>query len=161
MIKNKSLDIIEIEWDGPYHIKDLKGYEGQNANGLYQIYGTHEVHGPNTLLYIGETSRQGFDARLKQHEKEWLEVQATAVEIFIGRLISKTSVAPDEIKRLIKDSEQILIHFCNPIYNSRHVGEIGVQDMILLNFGYRNRLPFEVSTLYYGADYWEGGWGYM
>ena len=83
-----TLRVLQIQWDGPFNYAGLSQTDWQYAMGLYQIYGTHEVHGPDTLLYIGETITQSFEARIRQHEKEWLTVQASSAAIYLGRILS-------------------------------------------------------------------------
>ena len=64
-----TLRVLQIEWDGPFNYAGLSQTDWQYAMGLYQIYGTHEVHGPDTLLYIGETITQSFEARIQAARK--------------------------------------------------------------------------------------------
>ena len=46
---------IEIWWQGPFAIEDVKKFNSLRSDfGVYQIYGTHNIMGPNTLLYIGK-----------------------------------------------------------------------------------------------------------
>lgn len=160
-MKEYTLRVLQVEWDGPFDYQGLSQADWQHANGLYQIYGTHEVHGPDTLLYVGETTTQGFEARIRQHEKEWLTVQASSAAIYLGRILSESPMGEPELRQAIKDSEQLLIHFCSPPFNSTFQGNISVQRTLLLNFGYRHRLPFEVSTLYYETGYWGRKWDWQ
>jgi len=83
-----TLRVLQIQWDGPFNYAGLSQTDWQYAMGLYQIYGTHEVHGSGTLLCIGETTNQGFGARIKQHENKWLIVQASSAAIYLGRILS-------------------------------------------------------------------------
>ena len=52
----KKLLIIEIGWSGPYDLAQISKLNTNSDYGLYQIYGTHNIFGANTLLYIGKAS---------------------------------------------------------------------------------------------------------
>ena len=77
---------IEIWWQEPFTKKDIKKNfsDQENSYGLYQIYGTHNISGPNTLLYIGKAADQTFSRRLIQHD--WTEFEASTTQFFIGQL---------------------------------------------------------------------------
>lgn len=52
-MKVEIVKIIEIEWDGPKMESEFSNLNESNDYGLFQLYGTHELYGPNTLLYVG------------------------------------------------------------------------------------------------------------
>jgi hypothetical protein len=66
-----TLNKIEILWDGPFTLEQIKGFNKSDDYGLYQIYGTHSIYGIDTLLYIGKAQEQKFCVRIPQHQN-WL-----------------------------------------------------------------------------------------
>jgi len=54
-IKNLELNIINIKWQGPKGLRNIKNFNNQTNNfGVYQVYGPHPIHGKDCLLYIGK-----------------------------------------------------------------------------------------------------------
>ncbi|NQT76432.1 MAG: hypothetical protein HQ565_01875 [Bacteroidetes bacterium] len=149
---------IEIEWSGPYIFEDIKKRSSISDYGIYQIYGTHAIFGENTLLYIGKAQEQTFAARISQH-KEWLFEELGELKYFIGQLGGIKLATEKEWTQEINDAEKLLIYFSSPPYNSQNINDYGdVSETIILNFGKRNRLPMEVSTLYYESDFGKEKW---
>ena len=72
---------IKIRWSGPFQPEEIlkrfndggapPQYDGHDY-GLYQIYGTHILGGPNTLLYVGRAIQQTFSSRFSAHQS-WLD----------------------------------------------------------------------------------------
>jgi hypothetical protein len=60
---------IEINWQGPLKIEETEKLNTNIDFGIYQIYGTHNIFGPNSLLYIGKACDQYFSTRLLQHKQ--------------------------------------------------------------------------------------------
>jgi hypothetical protein len=48
-----NVTVLDLVWSGPYQLADLLVFTGAEDYGVYQIYGTHDVNGPDNLLYIG------------------------------------------------------------------------------------------------------------
>jgi hypothetical protein len=48
-----NVTVLDLIWSGPYQLADLVAFKGAEDYGVYQIYGTHGVNGPDSLLYIG------------------------------------------------------------------------------------------------------------
>lgn len=151
------IDIIEIEWEGPLKVKDVVQLEGGADYGLYQIYGTHNVLGPDCLLYIGKAGP--FAARIRAHEKEWIEWEAKQPDVYVGRLGGMRPMTEDkwpEWEDLIDRAERLLIYFCAPPYNStglkKYEKDGKTRETVVLNFKKRHRLPLMVSTLYENSD---------
>ena len=124
---------IRIVWEGPFRIQEVvrkksdggchPKYDGEDY-GLYQIYGKHILSGPETLLYVGQTTDQTFSGRFRQHFKEWLR-REEGIEIYLGRVY-------DPLKHHEKDNwntwemdiklaEQIIIYKYSPNYNNRSI----------------------------------------
>ncbi len=152
---------IEIKWHGPLTLKEIKKdfADEDRSYGLYQIYGTHTISGPNTLLYIGMANYQTFADRLKQHERDWIAWEQSALEYYVGRLGGTKDMEYYKWEELIDHAERLLIHFCSPPYNSQYIIDYGdVSNTIVFNFGKRNQLPLEISTLYYESKYGDDSW---
>lgn len=165
-LRKEVVEIIEIDWDGPFTLEKVidECIELKDC-GIYQIYGTHEVFGPDSLLYIGKTTQQNFCARMRQHY-DWLDSWIPSeVKIYLGRLGGIEKVTESEWVSSIGKAERLLIFFASPPYNSQFI--IGgksldnIRTTVIINFGKKHRLPTEVSTLslwgesYYGESNWQ------
>ena len=118
---DKSIDIIEILWTGPFKLADTEEFSDYSDYGIYQIYGTHNIYGAETLLYIGKSDQRTFSTRFAEH-KNWVEWEPGSVEVYLGRLggsdlmpKSKWDMWSDQIDR----AERLLIFYCSPPYNSQ------------------------------------------
>jgi len=141
----KNIKIIEICWEGPFNTKKVESLDNSGDYGLYQIYGTHTIFGQNSLLYIGKAEQQKFKHRFIQH-KEWMHREISDLEIYIGRIGGVNPPLSDKIwTESIDCAEKLLIYFCSPPYNSSNINNSGdYKDKVVLNFGKKNRLPYEV-----------------
>jgi len=151
---------IEIHWEGPFSIETIKGLKSDIDYGVYQIYGTHNIFGPNSLLYIGQANDQTFGKRLSQHI-DWLEWEFSEVEIFIGKLGGTKTKKDEEWANEIDEAERLLIYYSSPPYNTKNLNSYGdINDTIVLNFGRKNMLPLEVSTFWKNSEFWDenSGW---
>lgn len=165
-LRKEVVEIIEIDWDGPFtREKIIKDYTGPEDRGVYQIYGTHEVFGPDSLLYIGQTTQQYFSARMSQHY-DWLDFWIPSeIKIYLGRLGGIEKITTSEWKKTIEKAERLLIFFASPPFNSQFI--VGgksldnIRATVIINFGKKHRLPLEVSTLslaeesYFGENNWQ------
>ncbi len=146
------LDVITIEWEGPISENNITKLVNDNDYGIYQIYGTHPIFGSNTLLYIGKASAQLFASRLSQHN--WLDWSPSDVSIYVGRLGSTEDITIEEWEKKIDIAERLLIYYCKTPHNSSNINYYGkIENTIILNYGKRNSLPIEVSTLWETSDY--------
>ena len=143
--------IITIKWDGPFSLDQLAQFNRSQDYGLYQIYGTHNIFGPNSLLYLGKAEEQSFADRIPAHI-EWIEWEPSSNEIYFGRLCSTepmTEARDTEWCTDIDVAERLLIYFSSPPYNSKNIHSYGdITNVIVINYKKRNRLPIEVSTFY-------------
>ena len=79
-----NLTVIEILWEGPLKIEDAKKKTDKDTDyGLYQVYGTHNIYGANTLLYIGKASEQELGNRILQHDS-WTSIEQSELTIYFG-----------------------------------------------------------------------------
>ena len=153
----KEIKIIEIKWDGPFSFEECVDKNCKVIGyGIYQIYGTHNILGENTLLYIGKASDQEFGTRIAQHG-EWVKHEQNEMKFYLGRLGGETQISDEDWAQSISDAEQLLIYYCSPPYNSKNIHDYGdIERTIVLNFGKKNRIPYEVSTLIEESLFWLG-----
>lgn len=157
------LDVIEIAWDGPFGVEDVVSrMHGAADYGIYQLYGTHSVHGADSLLYIGKAQERSFGQRLREHQNEWTEWEASGVTAYLGRLGGTTVMTKDrwpEWEDQIARAERLLIYFCSPPYNSSGVKTFSsMRPTMVLNHKRRYRLPQEISTLLWTTTIGTAAW---
>lgn len=151
--------VIEIFWDGPLSTDKAKTASEKSDYGIYQLYGTHNVLGPDALLYIGKAEADTFSQRILWHQKEWIDWEASPVHVYLGRLGGvgeprKEKSEWQDWEDRISRAERLLIYFCAPPYNSQGLKTYGeMSPTIVLNYHRRHRLPTEVSTFYEAGDY--------
>lgn len=157
------LDVIEIRWDGPYSFKEAKEKLGPTDYGIYQIYGTHAITGPHTLLYIGQSCNRRFGKRLAEQEQSnmffWVPGE---LSIYLGRLGSKPPIKDplsQQWANEIDRAERLLIYQCTPAYNSAGLNwPREMPPTLLLNHWRRYRLPFAVTSLAATSQALTPGW---
>jgi hypothetical protein len=143
--------IIELSWEGPSSIEDVIATRHRGHDyGVYQLYGTHNVLGPDTLLYIGKAQQRPFGQRIREHRDEWVEWEPSVVEVYLGRIGGTTEMTKErwhEWEEQIDRAERLLIYFCAPPYNSAGLKSLPqMPPIVLLNHRRRHRLPLELST---------------
>ena len=122
---------VTIEWEGPFtieHVLTLK--DRQKGYGLYQIYGSHLVYGPGSLLYIGMT-KTSFGDRIKGDLKArkgiLCEDEPENLKVRIGRIVNiDGSDAPSDwknLKQVLHNAEKLEIYRHTPAYNSHHIAD--------------------------------------
>lgn len=150
---------IDILWDGPYSLEEIaKNFHEVEDYGVYQIYGTHGLLGPDTLLYIGKAEDRQFGKRIPAH-KEWIDWEPNNTNVFVGRLSGQNKLEESqtsEWKEMISRAERLLIYYCTPPYNSQHIKtSSSCPPTIVLNYRRHHRLPLMVSNLYETTPVWE------
>lgn len=150
------MTIIEIQWSGPFSVNEISSFNSGEDYGLYQIYGIHNILGPETLLYIGQAKDQTFAVRIPQHD-DWIGWDFPEYKIYLGRFGSHLENRnPDNWDTQINISENLLINFCAPPWNTQYINKIrdDIDDeTIVINWGKRYKLPMEVSTLWKKSKY--------
>jgi hypothetical protein len=63
--------LIQILWEGPMSCSAAMNATGDQDYGLYALYGTHDIFGPDALLYVGEADEHPFPSRIGDHEETW------------------------------------------------------------------------------------------
>jgi hypothetical protein len=157
----KQVRVIELEWTGPFTLEDILKEPKKNLNekGIYAIYGAHVVNGHNSLLYIGQTIDQNFALRFSSHQP-WINDENSDMIIYLGIIGGNDSETEfeNDLKNEIDLAERLLIYYCAPAYNSQNIRDIGIDekdsDVLLLNFGKKGMLPYELSSLWYWSKYW-------
>lgn len=151
-----SLDVIEIEWDGPYTLKQISKLNGPCDYGIYQIYGNHNIKGPETLLHIGQANKRKFNKRIEEHTG-WIKDQYSHISIYVGRLGGVNDLEMKDWESFIDIAEKLLIYYCSPPYNSLNISYYGEIEnhSIVVNLGKSNRVPQTVSTLWEESHYWD------
>jgi len=159
--------ILDLSWDGPFGFDDVaKNFHGSTDYGVYQIYGTHAVFGPDALLYIGMAEKNPFGQRIPDHD-HWIDWEPSAARIYLGRLCGTdkmTEAGDAEWCEMIRLAESLLIYFCSPPYNSKNIKTLGDHGPTMVqNFRRYHRLPRIVSNLYETApvsqpDFKPYGW---
>jgi len=127
--------------------------------GIYQIYGNHNIFGPDSLLYIGKARDHSFAERIPSH-RYWIEWESVPVRIFVGRLGGIERIDDDTWGDMIDTAEKLLIYYTSPPYNSQCLESYGdIKSTLVLNYKNRYRLPLVVTTLenetLTGTDKWK------
>lgn len=153
--------IIEINWSGAFKLDQALSAYTDIDYGLYVIYGTHNISGTDTLLYIGKVEDRNFGQRISEHKNDFLDWDFPEFTIYFGHFGAENFCLDDEWNSQINDAEKILIDFCQPPYNSQGLkGLLGKVDdnTIIFNWGKRHKLPFEVSTIWMQTSKHKGVW---
>jgi hypothetical protein len=126
------MEWFKVEWNGVYPTKTAALKVSSQGVGVYAIY---EMSGTYLykLLYIGETYRQTFGTRLKQHKRDWLD------NIKANTCVCFGVVCLPEGKRIssqrVLDIEKFLIHSHRPPYNTISKRGYNGREMVLVNTG--------------------------
>lgn len=155
--------VISIKWDGPYTIDNVEGKS--NDLGIYQIYGTHPVSGPNTLLYIGQESDP-----LESFEKhyDWFPYELDDMKIYVGKLFvnHEPFKGKDDYEEKLVLVKKLLIYHCAPPYNMYYIPGHDLKaefnpHIIVLNLWKKAMLPYEVSTIHYQTEDWNKSYNFL
>jgi hypothetical protein len=161
----QELDVIEILWSGPYDPEwVIKNATSGSDCGIYQIYGTHAIVGPGTLLYIGKTNDNTFSDRISFHQEHWpFQTEPDGIQVYLGRLGSTETMTEENWKLWdseIDRAETLLISEVTPPYNSAGInyGTKMEPETVILNHEKRQRLPNTVSSLRFSSAVFAPGW---
>jgi hypothetical protein len=143
----KQIDCIEILWEGPLTMDEVNKLNNPWDYGIYQIYGTHDIFGPDSLLYIGRARDNSFAERIPYH-LDWIVWGSVPVRIFVGRLGGTEKIDDDSWNYMIDTAEKLLIYYTSPPYNSQNLQSYGdIKSTLVINYKARHRLPLVVTTL--------------
>jgi hypothetical protein len=154
--KMNDVAVIDLEWDGPFTLEQIAQFNRGHDYGVYQVYGTHNVFGSDTLLYIGKARDRSFAERISEH-KDWIDWEAGSGHVYLGRLCGTEPVI--EVNwpawcEMIDRVEASLIFFCSPAYNSSGLQYLReMPPTIVANYKRRHRLPQLVSNVYEMAPF--------
>ncbi len=156
-MRKEQVNILEIKWE--FSGNQTHELNSGNDYDIYQVYGTHAVLGSDCLLYIGRATDQTFNRRFQQHE-DWIVKEHSNLTFYFGRLGGISKPTDEQWTVEIDKAERLLIYNCSPPYNTQSISSYGdIKNTIVLNFGKRHRLPFEVSSFRNDTDFWqEGKW---
>ncbi len=148
--------IIHIEWQGPFHWKEIKSLSAPSDRGIYQVYGCHPLYGADVLLYIGKTDNQTFARRLKQESFWQWHQDFGRLSLYVGRLAGSGTPRESEWSKQIDLAERLLIVSHEPAVNAQKSIQRDspeLQSVHVFNWGsYRSLMP-EVSGYRWSAYY--------
>ena len=150
------MEIVHIEWKGPFNIDEAKNKNGEDDFGIYQIYLDHSVYGKGALSYIGSTS-DTFALRILSHESWLKDSDNGEVLIYTGKLrkddwYTHYEKDPKEIGKI----EKLLIYSHQPAYNKEYKeiqNDQDIQELHILNWDKRGNLLPEVSGARWTSKY--------
>jgi hypothetical protein len=126
LLMQDSIEIIHIEWNGPFTFSEIKRFTGEIDYGVYQIYGGHPLYGSNALVYIGKARDQCFGVRIPQ-EKYWQDNRdANRLNVYLGRLAGAHTPTDDVWGRQIDLAERLLIFAHSPANNTRRTSTVSM-----------------------------------
>ena len=131
-------EIIQILWDGPFSVSEVKMLTKETDIGLYQVYTYHPLYG-DCLVYIGQTTTS-FAQRIPEHNYEaGSDSDRRRVVYYVGRLVGRVTPDREKWNTQISLAEMLLIHAHGPAYNSTNVQAVArpqaVANVKVLNWG--------------------------
>ena len=148
---------VRIEWEGPFSLVEVLELDNRNKDyGLYQIYGTHIVFGPESgtdnLLNIGMTGPDStFSDRFKEKSTSWIRYnldRGGEISIYIARL---PSMLEEDIKRF----EALEIYWHSPPYNGMNINSYPEHPKLhIVNTGKPHKLLKCIDNVYPPWESW-------
>jgi len=135
------MNIIKIKWSGPFSLNEIENSkESIPSKGIYQYIGIHPITGPETLLYIGISS-VNLGKRIFDHANKAWFWDFPDYKVYLGEVKNST-------EENINNAETLLVYRLSPPYNSQKINKnYDTKETIVLNYGTKHRLPFEVTNL--------------
>ena len=150
---------IHIDCEGPFSFHEANKFNKPTDMGLYQIYGTHRVYGPNTLLSIGQVQDRLFAERLTEHKTRYEGYNDfSEIKFYLGYFYCKNDISKDAWKDQVNDAEKLLIYAHTPALNSQYLNYEGFpedlrNDLIIYNWRNNAKLQDVVCAFrYYYKD---------
>lgn len=132
-----NVHIIEIDWEGPYNMEEIKSFNSDIDFGLYLAFGPHTIYGDNVLLYVGKAEQQTLGVRILQHmEEDWYGTE----QIYVGRLGGANVSTMSDWDQSIDYAETKLIQYCLPSWNASKFNSDTIKsfgEAIIINNGLR------------------------
>lgn len=136
------MEIININWYGPYKIDNIKNYDIAQDNGIYAIY--RVWNNKEKLIYLGKTERS-FIERINEHCKSWLGEKKGQIKIRFGVLSLEAGRKYSSYK--LSDVEALLIITNTPHHNIKSIyNYYGREKLVIRNIGRRGAIKEEIST---------------
>ena len=147
---------VNLVWSGPHTPEEALVLQGPPDYGIYQLYVTHPVYGPDALVYIGLANNSTFGERLSSHNivaigHDW-EDNGVSIRVHTGRfhlVENETPPSDDDWGELIAQVEYLLICAHSPAWNAQYVrnppSDPLYHGLHVLNWGQYGRLLLEVS----------------
>lgn len=125
------MEVVTINWNGPYLLHDLETYETSTSSGIYAI---SRVWGGNeTLLYIGKTTRTFFQ-RMNEHNRDWFMNVRGEIRFRFG--VTQFEDGKKYSKKKLGDIEALLICYHKPQENTMSMNYYwGREELVVLNKG--------------------------
>jgi hypothetical protein len=143
------LTTIHIVWDGPFSLTELNDVDDRRDYGIYALYGTHAVLGPDALMYIGQANMNTFAGRLDWHFRDWGRWESSEVKVYLGRVGGWESITDEQWGRMVDQAESLTIFYTSPPYNSARIKTLRLHDpMIIVNHKRCHRIPRCISNLH-------------
>src|SRR5581483_12272588 len=148
MPEGSQLELIHIYWQGPLSIRNAMEADGPTNYGVYALYGTHDVFGPDALLYVGKADANTFPSRIGYHKEEWCDPAASEIAVYFGRIASDHPLTDEQWSIQITRAEALLLYYLSPPYNEKGKKRMNVlMPTLVVNHRRRHRVPWCVSNL--------------
>ena len=133
------MEWFRVHWKGPFSVDVSPNRPEARGIGVYAIYGMQgrEFH---RLLYIGETYKQNFGTRLKQHKKDWLDKVEEPKKAVCFGVVYLPKDKRISGKRVL-DVERFLIHKKSPPFNNVSKRGYKGREILVINTGKLGLLP--------------------
>ena len=126
--------IIRIHWSDPVLVDEMIASEDSLQAGLYYI--TRVLHGRETSLYIGKTTRT-IQERLVRHRKEWLSNHYGEKYVRLGTITypyhadseiidhAESALIFEHSNMLIDNTDKTQTYSYSELYQVQNTGNIG------------------------------------
>lgn len=136
------MDIIKIDWSGPFKLSNLGNHSISHQSGVYAIY--RKFGSSEKLIYIGMTERT-FAQRMREHSSDWLYALKGEVTIRCGLLSFEQNRKFSSHK--LSDAESLLIVWCKPQMNTTNYRfYYGRDNIIIHSVGRRGLVPRVIDS---------------
>jgi hypothetical protein len=148
MLNYPGLRLIHLVWEGPKPIEEVYNAMAESDFGVYAIYGTHAITGPDTLMYVGQSNMQQFGGRLRSHNLNWGLEQPTALKVCLGRVVGWNTLTDEQWGVLVDDAEALTIYYTRPAMNCARKETLRqMEPTLVLNHKRRHRLPMCITNI--------------
>jgi hypothetical protein len=115
---------------------------------VYTIYGTHDIFGPDALLYVGKADVHPLPEPHERTRKNLRRYESPEVTVHLGRVGNTRPITDKRWGELINIAEVLTIDYLTPAYNERGKRRMRIlEPVLLLNYGRRHRLRLCLTNL--------------